>query len=39
MVSNILEDCSAFSHKGQAIKEEFLPELLASEGVFTCSKI
>jgi hypothetical protein len=38
-VSNILEDCSVFSCKGQAIQEEFLPELLASEGMFTHSKI
>jgi hypothetical protein len=34
-----LKDCSVFSCQGQAIKEEFLPELLASEGIFPRLKI
>jgi len=39
MVANILKECSVFSCKVQAIQEEFLPELLASEGIFTYLKI
>jgi hypothetical protein len=39
MVANILKDCSIFSCKGQGFLEEFLPELLASEGIFTHLKI
>jgi hypothetical protein len=39
MVTNILKDCSVFSYKGLAFQEEFLPELLASEGIFTSLKI
>jgi len=39
MVANILKDCSVFSCKGHAIQEEFLPELLTSEGIFTRLKI
>jgi len=39
IVAIILKDGSVFSCKGHAIQEEFLPELLASEGIFTHLKI